>query len=111
MSKPQFFKKFFHAYYNKIKHHLLQFFKWSFISIVTGIIVGSFSTLFAFIMNIMTDYREQHDLIIFFLPLGASDIYNHNNNPYLRRISRTGGRRSSARRKYRQPDRAYPQAK
>ncbi len=71
MSKPEFFKKFFHAYFNKIRHHLLLFFKWSCISVATGIIVGSFSTLFAFIMNIMTDYREQNDIIILFLPLGG----------------------------------------
>ncbi len=71
MSKPDFFKKFFHAYGNKIRHHFFLFFKWSLISVLTGLIVGGFSTLFAFIMNTMTEYRENNDYMLYFLPLGG----------------------------------------
>lgn len=71
MSKPEFLKKFFHAYLNKIRHNVLLFLKWSAISILVGLIVGGFSTLFAFIMNIMTEYREQNDYMLYFLPLGG----------------------------------------
>ncbi len=71
MSKTVFFKKFFHSYFHKIRHNLLLFLKWSAISVITGIVVGGFSTLFAFIMNIMTEYRQQNDYMLYFLPLGG----------------------------------------
>ncbi len=71
MPKLTFAKKFINAYGKKIRHNLLLFLKWSAISILTGLIVGSFSTLFAFIMNIMTEYREQNDYMLYFLPLGG----------------------------------------
>lgn len=86
MSKPEFLKKFFHSYWNKIKHNGLLFLKWSLISILTGLIVGGFSTLFAFIMNLMTDYREHNDYILFFLPLGGIvtvflySVFNYKND-------------------------------
>ena len=71
MPKLTFAKKFISAYSKKIRHNLLLFLKWSVISALTGLIVGSFSTLFAFIMNIMTEYREQNDYMLYFLPLGG----------------------------------------
>ena len=71
MPKLTFAKKFINAYGKKIRHNLLLFLKWSAISVLTGLIVGSFSTLFAFIMNIMTEYREQNDYMLYFLPLGG----------------------------------------
>ena len=71
MSKPEFFKKFFHAYFGKVRHNVLLFLKWSLISVLVGIVVGGFSTLFAFIMNIMTEYRQQNDYMLYFLPLGG----------------------------------------
>ena len=71
MSKPEFFKKFFHTYSGKVRHNILLFLKWSLISILVGIVVGGFSTLFAFIMNIMTEYRQQNDYMLYFLPLGG----------------------------------------
>lgn len=64
-------KKFVHAYFKKIKHNILLFLKWTVISIVVGIVVGGFSTLFGFIMNTVTEYREQNDYILYFLPLAG----------------------------------------
>ena len=71
MSKPEFIKKFVHAYGNKMKHHILMFLKWSLISLLVGIVVGGFSVLFAFIMNTMTEYRENNDFIIYLLPVAG----------------------------------------
>lgn len=71
MSKPEFIKKFVHAYSNKAKHHVVVFIKWLMISLMTGLIVGGFSTLFAFIMNTMTEYRESNEYMLYFLPLGG----------------------------------------
>lgn len=47
------------------------FLKWTLISVLTGLIVGGFSTIFAFIMNTMTEYRENNDYMLWFLPLGG----------------------------------------
>ena len=64
-------KRFIHAYAKKANRHLILFFKWTLISVVTGVVVGGLSTLFAFIMNIVTDYREKNDYILLFLPLAG----------------------------------------
>ncbi len=64
-------KKFFHAYGKKILHHIVMFLKWSVISVITGIVVGGFSTLFAFIMDTATNFRSGHDYIILFLPVAG----------------------------------------
>lgn len=64
-------KKFLRAYSKKAFHHILKFLKWTLISIITGIVVGGLSTLFAFCMNTATDYRTQNDYLLFFLPLAG----------------------------------------
>lgn len=69
--KPLKIKKFFHAYGKKILHHIIMFLKWTAISVISGVVVGGFSTLFAFIMNTATYFREDHDYIILFLPVAG----------------------------------------
>ena len=69
--KPLKIKKFFHAYGKKILHHIIMFLKWTAISVISGVVVGGFSTLFAFIMNTATYFREEHDYIILFLPVAG----------------------------------------
>ena len=69
--KPLKLKKFFHAYGKKILHHIIMFLKWTAISVISGVVVGGFSTLFAFIMNTATYFREEHDYIILFLPVAG----------------------------------------
>lgn len=64
-------KKFFRAYSKKALHHILKFLKWTLISIITGSVVGSLSTLFAFCMNTATDYRTENGYMLFFLPLAG----------------------------------------
>lgn len=64
-------KRFIHAYAKKMNRHLLLFLKWTLISVAVGVVVGGFSTLFAFIMNTVTEYREKNDYILLFLPLAG----------------------------------------
>lgn len=47
------------------------FLKWTLISVITGLTVGAFSTLFAFTMNVVTEYRAENDYILYFLPLAG----------------------------------------
>ncbi len=64
-------KRFIHAYAKKASRHLLLFLKWTLISVAVGVVVGGFSTLFAFIMNTVTEYREKNDYIILLLPFAG----------------------------------------
>ena len=64
-------KKFVRAYTRKALHHLGRFLKWSGVAIICGLFVGSISTLFSFLMTCATDFREQNDYILYFLPLGG----------------------------------------
>ena len=69
--KPLKLKKFFLVFCKKILHHIIMFLKWTAISVISGVVVGGFSTLFAFIMNTATYFREEHDYIILFLPVAG----------------------------------------
>lgn len=79
-------KKFIHAYSHKALHHILKFLKWTVISVITGLIVGAFSTFFAFCMNTATEYRIANDYIVCFLPLAGIvtiflySIFNYKND-------------------------------
>lgn len=80
------FKKIVKAYWKKIRHNIKLFWKWVIMSIITGLTVGGFSTLFAFCMNSATNYRENHNYIIFFLPFAGIitvflySIFNYKND-------------------------------
>lgn len=65
------FIKFIRAYSRKALHHILKFLKWALISIITGLFVGSISTFFSMCMNAVTEYREQNDFILYFLPVAG----------------------------------------
>jgi H+/Cl- antiporter ClcA len=58
-------------YLSKLTGSLRVFLKWSFFSVVTGIVVGAFSILFAYCMNFVTNFRMEHEQIIYFLPLAG----------------------------------------
>lgn len=73
------FFKVIKMYLKKIYHRMRIFLKWSLISIVTGLTVGAFSTLFAFTMNVVTEYRTENDYILYFLPLaGLITVFLYN---------------------------------
>ncbi len=74
------------AYSKKSWFHISKFIKWSLVSVITGITVGSFSTLFAFMMNTVTDFRNDNKYILYFLPLAGIvtvflySIFNYKND-------------------------------
>lgn len=73
------FFKLIKTYLKKIYFKMKKFLRWTVVAIVTGLIVGSFSTLFAFMMNVVTDFRTNNDYIIYFLPLaGLITIFLYN---------------------------------
>ena len=51
--------------------NLLQFLRWLFFSTVTGLVVGSVSTLFNFGLKAAVDFRHAHRWILLFLPLAG----------------------------------------
>jgi H+/Cl- antiporter ClcA len=55
----------------KLKKILLTIFKWLFICFLTGILSGSASAFFLVSLEFVTQYRIQHDWIIWLLPFGG----------------------------------------
>ncbi len=47
------------------------FFKWAVIAVCTGLLSGIIGTLFHKSVELATDFRQHHDLIILFLPIGG----------------------------------------
>lgn len=73
------FFKLIKTYLKKIYFKMKKLIRWTAVAIATGLIVGSFSTLFAFMMNVVTDFRINNDYIIYFLPLaGLITIFLYN---------------------------------
>lgn len=71
--------KIIKMYLKKIYHRMKLFSKWTLISIITGLTVSAFSTLFAFTMNMVTEYREKNDYILYFLPFaGLITVFLYN---------------------------------
>lgn len=58
-------------YGKKPAHNLKILLKWLFISITTGLIVGLFSVAFAYCMNYVTGFREEHVYIHLALPIAG----------------------------------------
>ncbi len=63
--------RFLKTYGRKALHHLLRFLKWSAVAVITGLFVGSISTLFSFCLSCAADFRQQYDFILYFLPLAG----------------------------------------
>ncbi len=58
-------------YGKKPAHNMKILLKWLFISITTGLLVGLASVAFAYCMNYVTDFREEHTYIHLALPLAG----------------------------------------
>ena len=73
------FFKLIKTYLKKIYFKMKKFLRWTLVSIITGLTVGGFSTLFAFMMNVVTDFRSNNDYIIYFLPFaGLITVFLYN---------------------------------
>ena len=58
-------------YISRIYKNIYRFIRWGIFSAIVGIVVGSFSTLFAYCLRVVTEIRTGHPQIIFALPLGG----------------------------------------
>lgn len=58
-------------YIGRIIKNLLVFIRWGIFSTFVGLFVGAFSTLFAFCLRQVTDFRTGHPQLIFLLPLAG----------------------------------------
>lgn len=58
-------------YGKKPVYNLKVLIKWIFLSVTTGLIVGAFSVAFAYAMNFVTGFRENHVYIHLLLPLAG----------------------------------------
>lgn len=63
--------KIIRFYIGRIIRNLGVFFRWGIFSTFVGLFVGAFSTLFAFCLGQVTDFREAHPQMILFLPLAG----------------------------------------
>jgi H+/Cl- antiporter ClcA len=57
--------------FQKIKEILVSIFKWIFICVLTGVFSGSASAFFLVSLEWVTQFRLQHDWIIWLLPIGG----------------------------------------
>lgn len=66
--------------------NIYRFVKWMIISVVTGLVVGAYSSLFAESLLFVTDLRGEYPWILYTLPLGGCfivllyKIFNYSNN-------------------------------
>lgn len=73
-------------YGDRIFKNIKTFLKWVCIAIITGVIVGMFSIMFAFCITWVTEFRGNHGYIKFLLPLAGCFIvfmyklFNYSNN-------------------------------
>lgn len=64
-------KEMYKFYFRRFYRNIFNFVKWGCISCVVGLVVGGFSTLFAFCLKLVTEYRTNHTELILFLPVAG----------------------------------------
>lgn len=64
-------KEMYKFYIRRLFRNIRTFLKWSIFSSIVGFVVGGFSTLFAFCLNEVTDFRTEHPEIILLLPIAG----------------------------------------
>ncbi len=67
-------KEMYKFYLRRLYRNLRTFLKWGIFSSVVGIVVGAFSTLFAFCLKEVTDFRTERPWLILLLPLAGVGI-------------------------------------
>ena len=67
MKRAEMYKFYIRHLYRSIKNFL----KWGIFSSVVGVVVGAFSTLFAFCLKQVTQIRTDNPWIFLFLPLAG----------------------------------------
>lgn len=64
-------KEMYKFYLRRLYRNMYTFVKWAVFSAIVGVVVGGFSTLFAYLLVTVTDFRTIHPEIIMFLPLAG----------------------------------------
>lgn len=64
-------KEMYKFYIRRLYHNIKLFLRWSIFSSVVGLVVGGFSTLFAYCLKEVTDFRTERPELILFLPLAG----------------------------------------
>ena len=55
----------------RISKYITVFFKWLFLSLITALVCGGAGCLFHMLIELATGLREEHNFIVWFLPLGG----------------------------------------
>lgn len=58
-------------YMARLYRNIFNFVKWVIVSSIVGLVVGSFSTLFAYLLRVVTEVRTQHPELILLLPVAG----------------------------------------
>ena len=61
-------------YIGRIYKNLLRFFRWTVFSVITGAVVGAFSTAFVLAFDWCIDMRNAHRWLLYFLPVAGCII-------------------------------------
>ena len=61
----------FQYYYEHIRHNIVNFLKWLVLAVLTGLIVGGASGIFAKCIGAATAYRDAHIRIFLLLPFAG----------------------------------------
>lgn len=61
-------KDWFHHYGRHIRFDMLNLMKWVLLAVLTGVIVGAVSSLFAHVLAWVTSFRENHGWVFYLLP-------------------------------------------
>ena len=61
-------------YERRIRRNILLFLRWCIFSAIVGLVVGGFSTLFAYCLRQVTDFRTGHPWMLYLLPLAGVAI-------------------------------------
>lgn len=64
-------KEMFKFYVRRLRRNITLFLKWCIFSTIVGLVVGGFSTLFAYCLRQVTDFRTVYPQLIFLLPLAG----------------------------------------
>ena len=64
----------FMFYYERISHDIKSFVKWTALAILTGLVVGGASGIFAGCISAATKYRNSHLKIFLLLPLDRKSV-------------------------------------
>lgn len=69
--KMSFDKEFIVVKIKRIGKYITVFLKWLLLSIITALVCGGAGCLFHMLIEIATDFRSEHNFIIWFLPVGG----------------------------------------